>query len=116
MTNQQRLAQICPELVQRPARRRQAARVTWDDVETINDLTADNDHTRAAQLLAKVLGEKKYAKVLGFVVKIHETMGFMPPFLGDFRGMLLRELYNDAKKTNITTPNGEVHSVYDLLD
>jgi len=89
-----------------------AANIDPRKVDAINEMTDYNDHTGAAIAYAKLVGDRKTAKVLKHVVDIQKIMGHMPHDLGQFRSALMKPIYAKAKKIKMPDGSG---TLYDLL-
>ena len=62
----------------------------------IAELTDCNNHTEALIILAQMLGNDKYAKILGHLREIHRLEGFLTPMVAEMRGFYAGMLFIDA--------------------
>ena len=62
----------------------------------IAELTDRNNHTEALVILAQMLGNDKYAKILGHLREIHRLEGFLTPMVAEMRGFYAGMLFVDA--------------------
>ncbi len=90
------------------------AKITQKDLEKVNKMTDDNQHTMALATLAGLLEMDKIQKVLVLVEKIWDIMNFMPPDLLQFRTALSKQVYAVAKRT-VVDGDDSGKTVYDYL-
>jgi len=67
-------------------------------IEKIAKLTDSNNHTEAALELAKLIGNKKWIKVLESIDDIQDAVGHLPSEIGQYRNSVLTQLFTEAEK------------------
>jgi hypothetical protein len=67
-----------------------------DKCALIADYTALNSHTDALIVLANMLGNVKYAKILYHIGEIHRLEGFLTPMVSEMRSFYAAMLFIDA--------------------
>jgi hypothetical protein len=66
------------------------------DCAVIAQLTNENHHTDALIRLAQMLGNDKYAKILGHLREIHHLEGYLTPMVAEMRSFYSAMLFIDA--------------------
>jgi hypothetical protein len=66
------------------------------DCAEISRFTNENAHTDALIKLAKMLGNDKYAKILGHLREIHHLEGHLTPIVAEMRSFYSAMLFIDA--------------------
>jgi hypothetical protein len=67
-----------------------------DAIKEIAEKTDMNDHTGALIVLANMLGNVKYAKILYHIGEIHRLEGFLTPYMKEARSHISAMLLIDA--------------------
>jgi hypothetical protein len=69
------------------------------DCAEIARLTNENAHTEALIKLAQMLGNDKYAKILGHLRDIHHLEGYLTRAISAFRDDIAMKLFDNAYAT-----------------
>jgi hypothetical protein len=84
--------------------------ISMAQLKRIAEMTANNEHGDALELIAEIMGYKKYKKIFYLINLLHTTEGCMPPSLMEYRTITTKEMFNHIKSEHGAIIHDQIYS------